>query len=101
MKIKTWKAWHDPISRPFPDRFKSRLFPSPCRIVPEATWKKIMAVVKAAEMESVEWSCVTDLREGVRRESQAQFHLGQRELRQVSRAGGLGGVMRQSHPRKG
>ena len=53
MRIKTLKVWHDP--KDCPDRVhhsKHRYYPSPCRIVPEATWKKIMGVVKAADRDS-------------------------------------------------
>ena len=62
MKIKTWKAWHDPKACPAiaHDIKHHRLFPSPCRVVPEATWRKVMAVVKAAELE--DWECVAALR---------------------------------------
>ena len=51
MRIKTWKAWHD--RNDMPERTDRRkhyvIYPSPCRIVPEATWRKVMAVVKAAD----------------------------------------------------
>ena len=53
MKVKTWKAWHDPKDCPAiaHDISHYRLFPSPVRIVPEATWRKVMAVVKAANVD--------------------------------------------------
>ena len=50
MKIKTWKAWQDPVGGPhWTCRHKSEVVSSPVRIVPEVTWKKIMAVVKAVD----------------------------------------------------
>ena len=50
MRIKTWKAWHDPNGSPTrTEHSKWSRYPSPCRIVPEATWRKVMAVVKAAD----------------------------------------------------
>lgn len=50
MRIKTWKAWHDPVNVPTcVYHSKHRYYPSPCRIVPETTWKKVMAVVNAAD----------------------------------------------------
>ena len=50
MKIKTWKAWQDPVGGPhWTCRHKSEVVSSPVRIVPEVTWKKIMAVVKLAD----------------------------------------------------
>ncbi len=52
MRIKTWKAWQDPVGGPhWTCRHKSEVVSSPCRIVPEATWRKVMAVVKAADSE--------------------------------------------------
>ena len=49
MKIKTWKAWQDPVGGPhWTCRHKSEVVSSPCRIVPEATWRKVMAVVREA-----------------------------------------------------
>jgi hypothetical protein len=53
MRIKTWKAWQDPVGGPhWTCRHKSEVVSSPVRIVPEATWKKIMGVVKAADRDS-------------------------------------------------
>ncbi len=53
MKIKTWKAWHDPIVPRFADETRNWMAdPHPVRIVPEATWKKVMAVVKAADRDA-------------------------------------------------
>lgn len=52
MKVKTWKAWHDPNDYPScAIEVKTEGFPSPCRVVPEATWRKVMDVVKAADAE--------------------------------------------------
>ncbi len=50
MKIKTWKAWHDPIVPRFADETRNWMAdPHPVRIVPEVTWRKVMAVVKASQ----------------------------------------------------
>ncbi len=51
MRIKTWKAWHDRNDVPA-NTFLSRTeiySPHPCRVVPEATWRKVMAVMKAVD----------------------------------------------------
>ncbi len=50
MRIKTWKAWHDPSTFPaaLSETQHKTLYHTPCRIVPEATWRKVMAVVREA-----------------------------------------------------
>ena len=51
MRIKTWKAWHDRNDVPA-NTFLSRTeiySPHPCRVVPEATWRKVMAVANACD----------------------------------------------------
>lgn len=63
MKIKTWKAWHDPIVPRFADETRNWMAdPHPVRIVPEATWRKVMAVVKAAQSEVEDESRLVDPR---------------------------------------
>lgn len=50
MRIKTWKAWHDPSDPGFADYSRAYMHgPRPVRIVPEATWRRIMAVVNLAD----------------------------------------------------
>lgn len=50
MRIKTWKAWHCRNQNPSNTfSVKLRWTPHPVRIVPEATWRKVMAVVKVME----------------------------------------------------